>query len=162
MNPSVALHNNAIRYINRWPKEIMEIVQALHVALNVSDLAVAEQFYGQVLGLPRVDRNLKFPGVWYQIGAFQVHLIPVAATPAEGEAGEIAPLWDQARWGRNRHLAFAVLDLAQAHQQLIDAGCPVQLSASGRAALFTQDPDGNLIELSEQTSPILSDSTQKP
>jgi catechol-2,3-dioxygenase len=29
------------------------------------------------------------------------------------------------------------------------AGYPVQMSASGRSALFTQDPDGNIVEISE-------------
>ena len=32
---------------------------------------------------------------------------------------------------------------------LVEADCPVQTSASGRPALFTQDPDGNIIELTQ-------------
>lgn len=127
----------------------MELVQALHIAVNVSDLTVSEQFYGQILGLAKVDRNLKFPGAWYQVGSFQVHLIPLGESQDDFPGQVAAPLHDQNRWSRNRHFAFAVTDLAQAHQQLLEAGYPVQMSASGRAALFTQDPDGNVIELSE-------------
>ena len=111
----------------------------LHVALNVSNLAQAEAFYGGVLGLSTADRPLSFPGQWYQIGGFQIHLI-VADKPY--------PRPPQAeKWGRHAHLALAVRDLDATAAALEQAGCPVQRSASGRAALFTQDPDGNVIEL---------------
>ena len=53
----------------------MQITQCLHAAILVSDLERAEHFYGNVLGLPKVDRQLKFTGAWYQIGNFQIHLI---------------------------------------------------------------------------------------
>lgn len=111
----------------------------LHVALNVSDLAQAEAFYGGVLGLPRGDRPLAFPGQWYQIGDFQIHLIVAERVRQPPQATE--------KWGRHAHLALAVADLEATAVALAQAGCPVQRSASGRAALFTQDPDGNVIEL---------------
>jgi glyoxylase I family protein len=120
---------------------MIEVTQALHVAVNVSDLQTAEYFYGQILGLEKVDRNLKFPGAWYQVGSFQVHLIPAPQI--------IDDRTDEAKWGRNRHLAFSVANLEAAHQRLTAEGYPIQASASGRAALFTHDPDGNIIELSE-------------
>ncbi|MDE5069743.1 MAG: glyoxalase, partial [Trichodesmium sp. St4_bin8_1] len=34
--------------------------------------------------------------------------------------------------------------------KLLANNCPIQGSASGRAALFTQDPDGNIIELNQK------------
>jgi hypothetical protein len=40
------------------------------------------------------------------------------------------------------------LDIAK--QELLDRNYPIQASASGRPALFTQDPDRNIIELSQQ------------
>ncbi len=119
----------------------MQISQFLHSAVRVSDLAQAEQFYGTVLGLPKLDRVLNFPGAWYQVGEYQIHLIAGATARTE--------LHDRQKWGRNAHLAFSVADLQAAKQQLLAHGCPIQISASGRAALFTQDPDGNTIELSQ-------------
>jgi len=119
----------------------MQINQALHSALLVSNLEKSEQYYSNVLGLKKIDRELKFPGIWYQIGNFQIHLI-LAATI-------IPDAVDYDKLGRNRHLAFAVANLEVAKEQLIAHNCPVQMSASGRSALFTQDPDGNIIELSE-------------
>ncbi|WP_041698537.1 VOC family protein [Thalassoporum mexicanum] len=119
----------------------MEINACLHTAILVSDLAAAEQFYGQVLGLTKVDRVLKFPGAWYQLGDYQIHLI------LNTNYQNLLNL--PQKWGRDRHLAFAVQDLAAAKQTLIDHNCPVQISASGRSALFTHDPDGNVIELAQ-------------
>ena len=61
----------------------MQITQCLHAAILVSDLERAEQFYGNVLGLSKMDRVLKFPGAWYQVGAFQIHLIVADSIPSD-------------------------------------------------------------------------------
>jgi catechol 2,3-dioxygenase-like lactoylglutathione lyase family enzyme len=119
----------------------MQIIKCLHAAVLVSNLEKAEHFYSNVLGLSKVDRILKFPGVWYQIGEFQIHLIVDASIqPA---------LQNPEKWGRNPHIALSVTDLDAVKTQLLAYDCSVQVSASGRAALFTQDPDGNIIELSQ-------------
>jgi catechol 2,3-dioxygenase-like lactoylglutathione lyase family enzyme len=119
----------------------MEITHYLHTALLVSDLERAEQFYGAVLGLEKVDRILKYPGAWYQVGEIQVHLIVHESFSH--------PVPNPEKWGRNPHLALAVTNLEAAKAHLSQHGCPIQFSTSGRAALFTQDPDGNVIELTE-------------
>lgn len=119
----------------------MKINQPLHAALLISNLEKSQQFYSTVLGLEKLDRELKFPGIWYQIGNFQIHLI-LAATI-------ISNAINHEKLGRNRHLAFSVANLEAAKKQLIAYNCPIQMSASGRSALFTEDPDGNIIELSE-------------
>ncbi|MEG3842562.1 VOC family protein [Microcoleus sp. herbarium14] len=119
----------------------MQITQSLHAALVISNLEKSEHFYSTVLKLQKVERKLKFPGIWYQVGNFQIHLI-LASTI-------IPDAVDHDKLGRNRHLAFSVANLEAAKEQLIAHNCPIQMSASGRSALFTQDPDGNIIELSE-------------
>jgi glyoxylase I family protein len=119
----------------------MQIKQCLHTAILVSDLEKAEHFYSNILGLSKVDRILKYPGIWYQIDQYQIHLMldssiqPVLSNPE--------------KWGRNPHIALSVSDLNAAKTQLLAHNCPIQSSASGRAAIFTQDPDGNIIELSQ-------------
>ncbi|MBD2090146.1 VOC family protein [Microcoleus sp. FACHB-1515] len=118
----------------------MQLTTYLHTALRVSDLARAEHFYGAVLGLMKVDRPLKYPGAWYQIGAVQLHLI------VDEQMEPIAP---PEKWGRDRHFALGVVDLEVAKAHLQAQGCELQMSASGRSALFTQDPDGNVIELTQ-------------
>jgi glyoxylase I family protein len=119
----------------------IQITHYLHTAIRVSDLTRAEHFYGTVLGLPKVDRTLRFPGAWFQLGDVQIHLIADSEAVADGPVSE--------KWGRDRHLAFAVTDLDTTCQTLVDQGCPLQRSASGRPAVFTQDPNGNVIELTQ-------------
>jgi catechol 2,3-dioxygenase-like lactoylglutathione lyase family enzyme len=119
----------------------MQITRCLHVAVLVSDLEQAEHFYGNILGLSKVERILKYPGVWYQVGDFQVHLIVDSSIHPK--------LQNPEKWGRNPHLALSVADLDAAKSQLLKHGCSLQMSASGRPALFTQDPDGNIIELGQ-------------
>ncbi|MEC4880500.1 MAG: VOC family protein [Scytonema sp. PMC 1070.18] len=119
----------------------MQITQSLHTAIIVTDLERAEHFYSKVLGLSKIERTLKYPGAWYQVGSYQLHLIVAPSVPNEPQ---------HEKWGRNPHIAFSVADLDIAKQQLIDHNCPIQPSASGRPAVFTKDPDGNIIELGQQ------------
>ncbi|MEL6160479.1 MAG: VOC family protein [Cyanobacteria bacterium J06623_5] len=117
---------------------MVDILHPLHVALQVSDLARADDFYTQVVGLQKVDRQLTFPGSWYQIGDFQLHLIV-------SQWAKHPPRED--KWGRHPHITFAINELDQVKQSLIEQGIPFQMSSSGRAALFVKDPDGNVVEL---------------
>ena len=119
----------------------MQIIKCLHTAVLVSNLERAEHFYGKVLGLTKIERTLKYPGAWYQVGEFQIHLI--VASPAN-------QLKNSEKWGRNPHIALVVVNLEAAKNQLLSYKYSIQMSASGRAALFTQDPDGNIIELAQQ------------
>ncbi|MEH2047295.1 VOC family protein [Nostoc sp.] len=119
----------------------MQITQSLHTAILVTDLERSEHFYGKVLGLSKIDRSLNYPGAWYQVGDYQIHLIVATTVPTENP---------NKKWGRNPHVAFTVADLDAAKLEFLKQNYPIQASASGRAALFTQDPDGNIIELSQQ------------
>jgi glyoxylase I family protein len=119
----------------------MEIRQFLHTSLDITDLEQSVHFYSEVLHLDRTDRDLKFPGAWYQIGPYQLHLI-VSAPVAQD-------IKNLTQWGRNRHIAFAIDDVQAARAQLDRHHYPYQMSSSGRPALFIQDPDGHVIELGE-------------
>lgn len=116
------------------------INELLHVSLLVSDLDRARAFYEHVLELiPSSSRpEMVFDGVWYEIGAQQIHLLvlpnpdPVAGRPEHG--------------GRDRHIALGVNDLNRLKSALEQAGIPYTRSKSGREALFCRDPDGNALE----------------
>ena len=118
---------------------MIEFTSCLHVAIMVSNLARSIEFYSNILGLTKVDRDLNYPGIWYQIGDLQIHLIE--------DLDYQHRVIDLNKSTRNPHVALGVGDLDIAKQQLLAANCMVKMSNSGRAALFTQDPDGNAIEL---------------
>ena len=118
---------------------MIEVTGCLHVAIIVSNLNRSIEFYSNILGLTKVDRDLKYPGIWYQIGDLQIHLIE--------DLDYQHRVIDLNKSTRNPHIALGVHDLEVAKQQLIAANCMVKMSNSGRSALFTQDPDGNAIEL---------------
>lgn len=51
--------------------------------------------------------------------------------------------------GRDRHACFGVRSCAELAAALEAAGVTYTRSASGRAALFFRDPDGNTLECAE-------------
>lgn len=120
-----------------------EIVALAHASLLIADVERARRFYEGVLGLrPSPARpDLGFPGVWYDLGAAQIHLIqqpnpdPVEGRPAHG--------------GRDRHTALTVRDWEGMRARLDELGIAYTLSRSGRRALFCRDPDGNALELTD-------------
>jgi glyoxylase I family protein len=124
----------------------MGLISSLHhVSLIVADTDTALDFYRDALDLtPSADRpDMAFRGAWLQIGEQQIHLLelpnpdPVGGRPAHG--------------GRDRHVALTVTDLDIVVSRLDAAGIAYTLSRSGRRALFCRDPDGNAVELIEQT-----------
>jgi glyoxylase I family protein len=119
---------------------MIEVTSCLHAAIMVSDLDRSIEFYSNILGLKKVDRDLNYPGVWYQIGDFQIHLIEDTNYRSNTNI-------DLTRSTRNPHIALGIRDIAVAKEQLLAANYVVKMSNSGRTALFTQDPDGNTIEL---------------
>ena len=124
-----------------------DILYPLHVAVQVSDLEKAEAFYTEVIGLQKIARNLAFPGAWYQVGDFQLHLIVSewAKNPIRED-----------KWGRHPHITFAIYDLEGIKQALNKQAISFQMSSSGRAALFVKDPDGNVVELLQVSAESLN------
>lgn len=118
----------------------MLIQKILHTSILVSNLETAKTFYEEILELPKAERSVNFPGEWYQIGDYQIHLIVQEKVTPQ--------IYNQQKWGRNAHLALQTHDLETLKTRFTDHNIPFQLSSSGRAALFVQDPDGNIIEIS--------------
>lgn len=119
---------------------MMLVTQLLHASLLVEDMPRARNFYEGILGLSASQRRpaLALDGVWYDIGACQIHLLCLPSP----ETGLVRP----EHGGRDRHIALAVADFAALKARLDGAGVAYTLSSSGRQALFCRDPDGNALE----------------
>ena len=113
-----------------------------HVALCVTDLARAKQFYGGVLGLTELPRpDFDFPGAWYALGASQLHLI-VHPSPLTLRGTTAIDF-------RDGHVALRVASYRDAVTHLRAHGVFCVESPHNKTPwpqVFVADPDGNLIE----------------
>jgi catechol-2,3-dioxygenase len=120
------------------------------MVLEVADLAAAERFYHDMIGLPIVERwGDERPAVWLALGREGfLGLWP----PETGGAAAI----HGGRGGRHVHFALRVpmgtLDAVAA--RLESLGYPVEFQdfGNGNRANYLDDPDGNVVELTERTT----------
>jgi catechol 2,3-dioxygenase-like lactoylglutathione lyase family enzyme/uncharacterized protein YunC (DUF1805 family) len=119
-----------------------------HVTLVVDDLERSAAFYVDLLGMRRVERPVfGFPGLWFQAGATQIHLILKHEKSSPAGLPDAPP---QAGAGRVFHFAFEVPNFEEAQRRLAAAGVKVRgtgLRPDGCHQLWCYDPDGHIVEL---------------
>src|ERR1700688_1369151 len=114
-----------------------------HVAIAVSDLGAARDFYCGVLGFEELPRpDLGIPGMWLRVGDLQLHFIETDEMPTPGKGFPHYAL----------HVSTEAFD--QTMQTLRDAGVAFLGEPSARVdfgttvlAAFVNDPAGNVIAL---------------
>jgi len=121
------------------------------VVLEVADLAASERFYREHLGLTVVERwEGERPAVWLALGRESfLGLWP----PETGEAKAI----HAGRGGAHVHFALRVPTgaLPAMHARLEALGYPVEggwTFGPGDHAIYLDDPDGNVVELTERAT----------
>lgn len=113
-----------------------------HVAINVTDLARAERFYRDVLGLEPVERpQFAVAGTWYQLGDTQLHLVvyPPTHTLRGTTHVDIA----------EGHFALRVESYADTVAHLKAHGITMidlPKNTTPWTQVYISDPDGNIIE----------------
>jgi catechol 2,3-dioxygenase-like lactoylglutathione lyase family enzyme len=119
-----------------------------HVTLVVGDLERSAAFYVELLGMRRVARpSFGFPGLWFQAGSTQIHLILKHDKSSYAGLPDAPP---EAGAGRVFHFAFEVPDFETAVARLKSAGIRVRgtgLRPDGCHQLWCYDPDGHIVEL---------------
>jgi catechol 2,3-dioxygenase-like lactoylglutathione lyase family enzyme len=116
-----------------------------HVAISVTDLDEARDFYCDLLGfevLPRPDFG--FPGLWLRVGTLQLHLGVVDEAPSTGPGFPHFALYvpaDEFDATIESMRAAGVKMLGEPSSR-VDFGTPVR-------AAFITDPSGNAIELTD-------------
>ncbi|MDQ3654778.1 MAG: VOC family protein [Chloroflexota bacterium] len=121
------------------------------MALEVADLAVAERFYHEAIGLPVVARwEPPRPATWLALGRESF----LGLWPRE-TGGDAAI--HNGRGGVHVHFAIRVpngtLDAIQARLEAF--GLAVESGwdfGNGNRAIYLDDPDGNVVELTERTT----------
>ncbi|TQV83291.1 VOC family protein [Denitrobaculum tricleocarpae] len=121
-----------------------------HVVLRITDLAVSQAFYEQVLGcsVERVQAEIGLTQL--RAGRSLIDLVPVDGTL--GKIGGAAPGAE----GRNvDHICLAILPFDEAKLrahleahgvEILDEG--LRYGAEGKGpSFYIQDPDGNTVEL---------------
>ncbi|WP_036711666.1 VOC family protein [Paenibacillus pinihumi] len=121
----------------------MNIQGIHHTAVIVTDLERSKHFYGEVLGLKESgDRPaFDFPGVWYEAGEMQIHLIVHEPSRTLRGTNQIDT--------RDGHFALRVPDMADVIQKLDQHSIAYTNkpdSITGWHQVFVTDPDGNIIE----------------
>ena len=119
------------------------VKRAHHMSVQITDLERSRAFYEDVLGFEETDRpDFGFPGIWYQLGDVQVHLI--GEIPGMDRSTPPASLSPAAT-----HLAFQIDDYAQTLAELTAKGVEAVGLGEEVGQIFIRDPDGNIIELIE-------------
>jgi len=118
----------------------MLIEGAHHFSLDVADIERSRVFYSGLLGLGEIDRpDFGLPGIWYQAGSVQLHLIQ---TPPGVDVGSRAPSLTPLA----QHIAFEIADYDTVHAVLEAAGLEMMATGADVGQIFVRDPDGNTIE----------------
>lgn len=121
------------------------VARADFIAIPVQDLARADQFYGQTLGLRR-NPNSGPRWVEYELGNITIALVSPEAMGPEFEAH-----------GHQMPIALRVPDVDEARAKLEAEGIEFEHGTidSGVCHLATfRDPDGNAIQLHRRYAPF--------
>jgi glyoxylase I family protein len=114
-----------------------------HVAIAVTDLTAARDFYCGVLGFEELPRpDLGIPGMWLRVGDLQLHFVETDEMPTPGKGFPHYALHvptDEFDATMETLRAAGVPFLGQPSQR-VDFGTTV-------LAAFVNDPAGNFIEL---------------
>ena len=135
---------------------MLEIEVLHHVAVSVSDLARAKQFYSDVLGLQEIARPaFPFDGAWYRVGNQEVHLI-VSRDPTL-RTGKGVTLEDGhfALRVKSFRAALVHLESKGVRETNDQPGRSMRVNAksvTGYPQIHVLDPDRNVIEINAESA----------
>jgi catechol 2,3-dioxygenase-like lactoylglutathione lyase family enzyme len=116
-----------------------------HVAISVTDLDAARDFYCDVLGFEELPRpDFGFPGLWLRVGSLQLHLGVAEEPPSPGPGFPHFALYVPSEQ------FDATIDAVRAAgvKMLGEPSTRVDFGTTVHAAFIT-DPSGNVIELTD-------------
>jgi len=129
----------------------MKVQQLGHVVIKVRDRSRAEQFYGEVLGLPVVARRDEPPLTFFSLGDHHDFAILAVGEGGPDPAPNSPGLF---------HVAFrigdSIDDLREAKNCLESRGVTIGMIADHTVtqSLYFADPDGNMVEFYVDVSDV--------
>ena len=130
----------------------LKVTELLESALYVTDLAAAETFYTEILGLA-LDSKMQGRHVFLRCGNRMVLLFNAEATVQAGDGPGDVPGHGAQGAG---HFAFAARDCEMDpwKEQLVAHGVDIEKEIywGGSRSLYFRDPSGNCIEIA---SPVI-------
>lgn len=119
---------------------VIRLVKLHHVSFASKNLEASRAFFGEVLGLPEIERpGFNFRGASYALGDRQLHIIE----NREERSGAAS------RLSRSDHVPLEVADIEAVRARLKDRGIDFQEGGNRRLGMeqvFCKDPDGHVIE----------------
>ncbi len=123
----------------------------LEAALYVDDLDAAEDFYGQILGLEKIQRATN-RHVFYRIGGSVLLLFIADETEKPSSNPELPVPPHGARGPGHVCLVLTRDEIAVMRKHLLDWNIPIDAEfdwPNGALSLYVRDPAGNSVEFSE-------------
>ncbi len=123
----------------------------LEAALYVDDLDAAEDFYGQILGLEKIQRATN-RHVFYRIGGSVLLLFIADETEKPPSNPELPVPPHGARGPGHVCLVLTRDEIAVMRKHLLDWNIPIDAEfdwPNGALSLYVRDPAGNSVEFSE-------------
>lgn len=123
----------------------------LEAALYVDDLDAAEDFYGQILGLEKIQRATN-RHVFYRIGGSVLLLFIADETEKPPSNPELPVPPHGARGPGHVCLVLTRDEIAVMRKHLLDWNIPIDAEfdwPNGAMSLYVRDPAGNSVEFSE-------------
>jgi len=121
----------------------------LHTMVRVTDLDKSLEFYCEQLGLKLLSRR--------DFEEARFSLVFLAAPGDEDAQIELTYNWDPEEYGEGRnfgHLAYAVENIYDCCQKLMDAGITVNRPPRDGHMAFVRSPDNISIELLQRGDPL--------
>jgi catechol 2,3-dioxygenase-like lactoylglutathione lyase family enzyme len=118
------------------------------ITVATKDINVAEEFYGDVLGLPLSKRWGQMPAAEFETGTLTIAVMQSEAFGMEFRAN-------------NHPIALRVEDVARARAELKARGVKFRgdiLDSGVCHQAFFEDPDGNMLALHHRYAPIAGNS----
>jgi lactoylglutathione lyase len=118
------------------------VMKYLHTMVRVTDLEESLDFYCNKLGLHQIRRK--------EVEAGRFTLVFLGAPGDEDAQVELTYNWDPEEYGEGRnfgHLAYAVDNIYETCQRLMDAGVTINRPPRDGYMAFVRSPDNISIEL---------------